>query len=182
MNKTILASLMLATALGGCATAPPPVQLTPLEIQAMQSREYETAKDITFPSVVSVFQDLGYTINGADLNTGFVNAASAAQQQGPSMAEALFVGRLANTYTNQTRATAFIESTPSGGSRVRLNFVVGTQASSGYGQQSANDTPILDASVYQNAFEKLETAIFMRSASAAPAPVASTAEASQPVQ
>jgi hypothetical protein len=180
MNKFFLASIMLATALSGCVAVPPPVQLTPLEIQAMQSREYETPKDITFPSVVSVFQDLGYTINGADLSTGFVNAASAAKQQAPSVAEVLFVGNMANTYTSQTRATAFIENTPSGGSRVRLNFVVGTQASSGYGQQSANDNPILDATVYQNAFEKLETAIFMRASSAAP--IAAPAEAVQPAQ
>lgn len=162
--KSIFAAVALAAAVGACATAPPPVQLTPLEIQAMQSREYEVAKDVSFPSVVAVFQDLGYTINSADLNTGFITAASASAARGPSFAEVMLVGNMANNYTSQTRATAFIEPTASGGSRVRLNFVVGTQASSGYGQQSANDQPILDAAVYQNAFEKLETAIFMRAA------------------
>lgn len=35
-------------------------QLTPMELQALQSHEYETSKEVLFASVVSVFQDLGY--------------------------------------------------------------------------------------------------------------------------
>jgi hypothetical protein len=36
------------------------------------------------------------------------------------------------------------------------------ETSSGYGRSNRNDKPILDAAVYQNAFERLENAIFVR--------------------
>jgi len=138
-----------------------------MEIQAMQSREYPQPKEVVFQSVMAVFQDLGYTLNSADLQTGFLTASSAASTQGPSFAELLLVGSAqARQYTQQTRGTAAVEAMGAGGTRVRLNFVVGSQASSGYGQQTAQDTPVLDAQIYQNAFEKIETAIFMRAATA----------------
>jgi len=62
----------------GCVTTPQAPAMTPLEIQAMQTRQYEESYDIVFRSVVSVFQDLGYTIQNADKETGFVQADSAA--------------------------------------------------------------------------------------------------------
>ena len=61
----------------------------------------------------------------------------------------------------QTKATAFVEQVGSR-SRVRLNFVIARQASSVHGQTSRQDTPILDATVSQNAFERIENAIFAR--------------------
>lgn len=164
MLKKIIGVGVVALITTACTTVPAAPALTPLEIQAMQTREYEEDKSVVFASVMSVFQDLGYTIGSADLETGFLTASSAATTQGPSVAEIMFVGAAqANRYTNQTRSTAYVEASPSGGSRVRLNFVNGRQASSGYGQQAAQDTPILDPNVYQNAFEKIETAIFVRS-------------------
>jgi len=166
MIKHICGAAFAAIVLAGCATAPVAPALTPLEIQSMQTREYQDDKKIVFASVMSVFQDLGYTIGSADLETGFLTASSAASTQGPGLAEMMLLGAAqARQYTNQTRSTASVEQTPSGGARVRLNFVVGTQASSGYGQQTAQDKPILDPQIYQNAFEKIETAIFVRTGS-----------------
>ena len=54
---------------------PPP---TPLELQALQSRDYDEDKQVAFGSVMSVFQDLGYTPTSADLETGFITAESVA--------------------------------------------------------------------------------------------------------
>lgn len=171
MIKQLIGALALASVIGGCATAPVAPALTPLEIQSMQSREYENDKAVVFASALSVFQDLGYTIGSADLETGFLTANSAASTQGPGLAEVMFVGAArARQFTNQTRATAYVEQTASGGSRIRLNFVDGTQASSGYGQQTAQDKPILDPTIYQNAFEKIETAIFVRAGTTSMAP------------
>ena len=67
-------------------------------------------------------------------------------------------------HVSQTKATAFVEQIGSK-TRARLNFVEVNQTSSEYGQTSRHDTPILDAKLYQNAFEKIENAIFIRSAS-----------------
>ena len=152
--------------LAGCVVQQQKPPMTPLEIQSIQKREYEAPKKIVFASVVSVLQDLGYTIKGADIETGFINAESAAQNT-TSDAE-IFIGVLGGepaTTTQrveQTAATAFIEEI---GDRtwVRLNFVITRQSSSAQGQISRRDTPILDVKIYTNAFERIENAIFIRS-------------------
>lgn len=129
--------------------------LTPLEIQSMQTRDYPNDKAVVFSSVVSVFQDLGYTINNADLDTGLITAESAAQNN-PGM-----VFWTGSSEVKQTRATGFIEVI-NGQTRVRLNFVETIQTDSSYGRSDRTDTPILDSTLYLNAFEKVEQAIFNR--------------------
>ena len=165
--------LMLTTVtlvLTGCAAQQQKPPKTPLEIQSIQTREYESSKKIVFASVVSVFQDLGYTIKNADLNTGFINAESATQNATGSANAEIFVDVLGGVLGNrppaqrieQTVATAFIEEIKDV-ARVRLNFVTTRQSSSAYGQNSRRDTPILDVQIYTNAFERIENAIFIRS-------------------
>lgn len=146
--------LSLFILLIGCATTGP--VMSPLEIQSLQSREYENSKMVVFTSVVSVFQDLGYTIKSADKETGFIMAESAASSD---TASKILLG-VSNV--SQTSATAFIEQIGRH-TRVRLNFVTSSKKSSSYGQTDREDTPILDARIYRNAFERIESAIFVRS-------------------
>ena len=63
----IIKFLILMTCLTSvaCIQAPRP-QPTALELQSIQSREFETNKTVAFASVISVFQDLGYIIKGAE--------------------------------------------------------------------------------------------------------------------
>jgi hypothetical protein len=61
----------------------------------------------------------------------------------------------------QTAATAFIEKLK-GKTSVRLNFVQKSKTSSGWGQTNNQDIPITDVTIYQNAFERIENAIFLR--------------------
>lgn len=70
------AALVMAGA-GAPALAAKKPQLTPMQIQAMQQKEFEAPKAALFSSVVDVFQDLGYTINSADMASGFITAESA---------------------------------------------------------------------------------------------------------
>lgn len=141
-------------ALTGCSTTVKAPTLTPLQIQQIQSRSFEADKDVAFRSTVSVFQDLGYTIKSADLETGFIAAESAANS---SQAAKLF----GISKVDQTAVTAFIEAMGSKTS-VRLNFVNRVETSSGYGQQDKQETPIYAPASYQSAFEKIENAIFIR--------------------
>jgi len=141
--------------LGGCELLAPKPSLLPLEIQALQTREYEQPREIVFNSVVSVFQDLGYIIRSADGHTGLVTAESPAQSGG-------LVALLGITSVQPTNVTAFIE-TLGKYTRVRLNFVNSVRESSSYGQTDRRDTPLLDAQTYRNAFERIENAIFVRS-------------------
>ncbi len=150
---TALAGLLL---LAGCLmpqTLPP----TPLELQALQSRDYDQDMQVAFGSVMSVFQDLGYTPTSADLETGFITAESTAT------GDFDWIGLLVDTSSVvQTRATAYIEQVGQR-VRVRLSFVEVRSTSSDQGQAGRNDRALLDPTLYQNAFERIEQAMFVRS-------------------
>jgi len=153
LGISLVTACMLA--LSGCAMNNQP-SMTPMQIQSLQTREYDTTKDIAFASVMSVFQDLGYIVKTADKDTGLITAEGAAQS------DAAMKFWLGVTKVSQTSATAYVE-TIGKTTKVRLNFVTSAQKSSLYGQSDREDTPILDTKIYQNAFERVENAIFVRS-------------------
>lgn len=157
VRKSILILFCLAFASPAMAKKPP--ALTPMEMQSLQSREFKAPKDQVFSSFVSVFQDMGYQINQADMTSGFITAGSANKNK-TSFFEALGGG----SSSGASRATAFIEQMPSGLTRARLNFLNTKSSSSAYGRASANDKPVLDAKTYQIAFERIEQALFERGA------------------
>lgn len=157
MKKTIILFLSLFLTLSACQMEPE-INLTPLEIQSMQSRAYDKPKDVVFPSVMSVLQDLGYSIKTADINTGLITAESTAKS---NLAMKVWLGVAEVT---QTTADAFIEEVQ-GKTKVRLNFINVVKQSSSWGQNDREDKQVLDPVPYQNAFEKVENAIFVRSGS-----------------
>lgn len=150
-----LAGIASCVLLAGCVAMPP--EATPLQIQTVQTREYDESKEVVFASVMSVFQDLGYIVNSADLATGFITT------EGLTTGETGIVDWLLNiSQYSQTRATAFIERVDDK-TRVRLNFVLTWRESWEDGQSTRRDRPVLDAEVYENAFDRIENAIFVRS-------------------
>lgn len=157
MKIKITAACLSLALLSGCM---PPTKQAPtsLQIQAFQTKEFETAKVTAFGSVVSVFQDLGYIVQSADKDTGFITASS------PSTNKTGFWEAVGGVQSSgQTKATAFVEEIRPNFITVRLNFVDTRRMSHTYGQSSDRDTPILDPKPYQVAFDKIETAIFVRS-------------------
>lgn len=147
-------AILLTFVLSGCVTTPKPT-MTPLEIQSLQSREYEAKKEVVFRSVISVFQDIGYTIKNADNQTGLIFAESSSNSN--------YISKLFGmNIVSQTKATAFIEKIGSK-TKARLNFVEVKKSSEYSGRTDRQDTPIIDAQFYQNAFEKIENEIFIRS-------------------
>lgn len=153
-SKSTIFVIALSAFLSACETTPK-LQMTPLEIQSMQSRTYENTKELVFPSVVSVFQDIGYTITNADIQTGLISAESSSNSD---FASKFWLGV---TKVSQTKATAFVENI-NGKAHVRLNFVEVNKTSSGWGQTDRQDTPILRADIYDNAFERIDSALFVR--------------------
>lgn len=150
--------ILLTLGLSACATTSAP-QLTSLEIQAVQTREFEVSKDISFGAVVTVFQDLGYIIDNADKDSGFVTARSATKNT------AGFFDLLAGvTSSTSTGVSAYIDGLREDYTRIRLNFVNATSKSGQYGQSQRADNIIYDATIYEHAFEKISEAIFIRQA------------------
>lgn len=155
MKIKLITTTFFLTLLTGCVTTNNSPSLTPLEIRSIQTRSYEAEYNVVFRSVVAVFQDLGYTIKSADISTGFIQADGAADSN-----EALkfWTGM---TSTSQTKASGFVEQIGDA-TNARLSFIKSVESSTAYGADSREEEPILDSQIYQNAFERVENAIFVR--------------------
>ncbi len=156
MKRGMFLFVLSVVMLTGCV--PPSTQRpTSLQIQSIQTKQFDASKSVAFDSVVSVFQDLGYIVQSASKSTGFITATS------PVKNDTGFWDAMAGVVASgQTKATAFIEEIRPGHAQVRLNFVSTRNSSSLYGQNGEQDTPILQPKVYQVAFDKIGNAIFIR--------------------
>ena len=153
------------------AAAPVSAKKTPeptgLELQQLQSHDFEGDKDMVFASVMSVLQDSGYRIQAADKDTGLITGIASTQTKMPYN---LFFGF--GRSKKSPIVSAFIENRAPGVSSVRLSFVMAKVKSNLYGSAPQDEEPIYDASVYKDAFEKIDQALFIRKGMTAPAPVA----------
>ena len=163
-KRNALGSFIMGTVLfmTGCAMNDAPQSKTSLEIQAYQSKQFDVDKKTAFNSAMSVFQDLGYIVNSANLDTGFITAES--PTQGTKGGEALWSFLAGMRVEGRTAVTAFVEELSPKSTKIRLNFVDRRKSSSEYGQQSNRDNPIQDPKIYQSAFDKISDAVFIRSA------------------
>lgn len=162
MRKIAFAIAGLAMVSTTAAEAKKKPELTSMEIQALQSHEYETQKEVLFASVVSVFQDLGYQLANADMGSGFITASS------PMKNKTSFWDAMAKQQgSGNTKVTAFVEQMPGGTARVRLNFVNSKTISGMWGGNSAEDKPVFDPLTYKIAWDKIDEAVFTRTATKA---------------
>lgn len=160
--KNLITGTLVSLFLFGCATSEPVATKTSLEIQAVQARNFDADKATTFRSVMSVLQDLGYVVGSASLETGFISAESPTQTD--KSAVAVFNSILGGIRSEgKTAVTASVEEFGKE-TRVRLNFVDKRVRSGVYGQRAADELPVEDSKVYNNAFEKIGEAIFIRRA------------------
>jgi hypothetical protein len=155
---TLLTVLAAGSLLSGCETLKTQPEPTSLQIQAYQVKEFETDKTNAFASVMNVFQDLGYIIQSADKETGFITAVSPTKGGGNLLE--LLAG--VSITTSTTKATAFIEEIRPAYTTVRLNFVVTEHTSGEKGANYEAGQAIQDPKPYQVAFNKIDDALFIR--------------------
>lgn len=153
-----LSACLVLSACGSSHTVKDPV-MSGLELQQLQTREYEASNVTVFASVLTVLQDSGYIVDSADRETGFITAKSPTDSK---LSYNLLWGF--GKRNQSTMITAFVEPLGQSYTKVRLNFVAIDDNSSGYGIRSRVDTPIEDAEIYQNVFEKIDETIFIRQA------------------
>lgn len=152
MKKNLCLMLVILLALAGCETMPKPTK-SALELQSIQAKEFETSKKIAFAAVLSVFQDVGYTVLSANLDTGLITAKS------PTKAGfQLFVGQT----MEDIKATAFVEEIVVNRTKVRINLVNSKETSSGRGMKGGSEIPIETPEIYQDIFAKIQQGIFVR--------------------
>ena len=166
--KMSVALAMVTTPLAGWAKKAVP---TGLELQQIQSRDIEGSKSVVFGAVMSVLQDSGYRIQAADKETGLITGIASTKAKLTWMP---FVGF--GSSKKSPVVSAFIEDKTSSITRVRLSFVMAKVRSSlSYGTAPEDEDPIYDPQVYQDAFEKINQAVFIRLNAEAPSPAAAVA-------
>ena len=148
--KSNILKLILILAVAGCATPPPK---SALELQSIQSKEFETSKKIAFAATMSVLQDSGYIISAANCDTGFISSSSPVKQNDP------FFG---DRQMHHTKATAFVEEIVSNRTKIRINIVDSLETSSPIGERGGEETPIETPEMYQDVFAKIQQGIFIR--------------------
>lgn len=168
--KNLIVVSVVALSLASVAEAKKP-EVTSLELQQLQSREFEVPKDTAFAAVMTVLQDSGYRIGSANRDTGLITGAASTHTKATWMPFVGF-GRSKKTPV----VSAYIEDRGPNISRVRLNFVMTKDAANQYGS-SADEDPIVEPSVYQDAFERINKEVFVRqSMKASPSPVSAPTE------
>ena len=164
-RKIFAPSLLFALccALGGCYSgeggAKDSSQRTSVDIQSLQTRQFECSYKVAFAAVVDVFQDLGFVIQSSDFTTGLIIAKSSVQSHE-------YAGLFATSPESATAiwdmGTAHVEEIGPNIISVRASFVRNKKASYVYGSSSEKSFPITDGKFYTNFFEKIDKSIFIR--------------------
>lgn len=163
--RMLVAAAVVTVPVAAIAKKPPAI--SGLALQQIQSKDFEAGKSVTFPAVMSVLQDSGYRIGAADRDTGLITATASTKTK---MTWLPFIGFGSSKKTPVV--SAYIEDRGPSMSRVRLNFVMGKISNNASFGGVTDETPITDSAVYQDAFEKINQAVFVRLAMDTPAPVA----------
>lgn len=171
--------VLVATVAFGLATSPQAVfakkkpEMSALQIQELQTKDLEADKTTTFSAVMTVLQNSGYRIGAADRETGLITGVASTNTKTTWMP---FVGFGKSKKTPVV--SAFIEDISPTITKVRLSFVMTKASANGFGG-GEDEEPILDPIIYQDAFEKIEQAVFVR-LSTRSAPSATTAPSTPP--
>jgi hypothetical protein len=164
MKRGILAVAMVSVVIATPAMAQKKKKGAPtaLELQQLQSRDIEGPKEMVFGAVMTILQDSGYRIQAADKDTGLITGISSTKSK---LTWSPFVG--IGKSKKSPVVSAFVESRTPNMTNVRLSFVMAKVKSNLYGSQPQDEEPIYDTVTYQNAFEKLNQAMFIRQGMAA---------------
>ena len=114
--KKILQIVVVAIAaisVAGCMTKVYKPTKSSLELQSIQTKEFETPLKTGFASTMSVFQDLGYIIATADADSGLITASSPKSQE-----MVPFVGMV----MKNRKVTAFVEPVSKSTEILRLSI------------------------------------------------------------
>ncbi len=161
-TKRLAGLLILLTFAGGCSTTPAAPPKSGLQLQAYQAQEFTTTKRIAFSATLSVFQDHGFIIDDGDFETGLITATGPTLETENTVADwlSIMLSGQSMATARHRRATAYVESMPSGKIRVRLNFVFTTQLAPASGTVVVE--PVEEPEAYQATFADIDKAIFVR--------------------
>jgi PBP1b-binding outer membrane lipoprotein LpoB len=153
LRLLLIAAVASFMFLAGCKIGMPQasIALSDTELQAIQSKEFDSTPKIAFDSVMSVFLDLGYKVTSSNYDTGNITA------QKRIIFQLLLSGAKREI---DEKVTASIERIDTGKTSVRLNFVSIGRTSTASDIWRENEEPIRDEKIYKNAFARIERSIY----------------------
>lgn len=160
--KKVVLSLMtcgLIMGLTGCITVDSifgemDQQVSSVELQAIQTREFEATEKQAFGAVIATFQDYGYAITSADRETGMVLAKTTAD------ADYSYMTGL--TRVEYNKASAFIEMVDKTRVKIRVSIVKYVSAKGAYGGGGEKEAMRTNPQIYQEIFAKIQHALFLK--------------------
>lgn len=148
----IIAFVLTLLVMAGCAPLP---TATPLEIQEMQTREFDADKDAVIAAVLVAWQNKGISIDSVDHKVGFISASFSHSDT-----------NLFGASDFDQKLTAIIKDLPNGRVRLRLNIIntlviktPGIGFSPPQTTRSTGQTIVPEA--YEEAFEEIRAALFI---------------------
>jgi hypothetical protein len=149
---------------------------TSVEIQSMQTREFDTSYRIAFAAVVDVFQDLGYVIQSSDFTTGLIIAKRstsgattrvtyASSPFEPAVFNQMLYGRSAFEHgmaSAERFGTVHVEELSDYRVSIRVSFVRCNRESYPSGHTNEYSSAVEDNDVYVDFFSKIDKSIFVR--------------------
>jgi hypothetical protein len=156
MQKIIILAGLVAVSFATPTLAKDKQELAPMQLQSMQTKEFETTKDQAFGAVMTVLQDAGYRIQSGDIQSGLITGVGSTTGK---LSYSMWSGFGKKKLT--PIVSAFIEQMGPV-SKIRLNFVMAKVKSTVYGSQPQDEEPIIESAIYQDAFEKISQVLFVR--------------------
>ncbi len=157
--KTLLFALCAAGMLSACTTVDGVFgeidpQISAVELEALQTREYEADYTQAFAAAIGAFQSYGYVIQSADRETGLLIAKTTS--------DATLDALTGLTRVEYDKATAFLEQVAQGRVKIRVSIVKYVSAKSAYGGGGEKEAMRTKPDVYRNIFNKIDQALFLK--------------------
>jgi hypothetical protein len=151
MRKILFLCLFLTFAVTGCKTTPIST-MTPAELKAIQTEEFEATKSEVFAATSSVLQGDGFIVDSANLETGLIAATSPPKSK--------FVPPLGHGIS-VLKANAFIEALSTGRTKIKVEFS-NLHSVQIRGGRKEEERSIADEKIYQDFFGKLERTLSVK--------------------
>ena len=157
--KAIGIAFVASALLSGCVTVDSvfgetDAPLSPVALQALQTREFSAPEDQVFKAIIATFQDYGYTISSADRSTGLVIAKTT---QDLEIHE--FMGYYRTEYS---KATAFVDKVGDNRVKVRVSVVKHVEGKGEYGGGGAKEAVRTKPEIYQKIFDHIQNSLFLK--------------------
>ena len=158
MKNLIFCSLVFLFIIS-CSTTK---QLTPTEMKAISTKQFDANYDVVFRSAVSLLQSEGFLVEHTDIETGLINASKRIENKKFGYQEAASTSKVAFYIDKINNNVTEVKLTIYEGSQMKWNNY---NMYTGVNQQTKNKESIVqDAAIYQTWLYNLRTEIERRKA------------------